>query len=514
MSDQSQSSNSGRKNGAMYHGGLSGKIFLTWLPCLMLLVALLGCKTYDIIPKVTIKEPKLPVPPKEVSVVFNRPLPTIDEVFAMSAHESYSNDTFKIKPGEKLAVALFVSPESKDITGRVATDILYLNLEKNKVVTVERQSLAVLMNEQSLMKNESTELSRKQISQMIDRIKNTKYYVVGTIGARSSEQVTINLNYWYDLKYLAAYNREAERVNKGIIRYNNQLYPIIKDTIWPLNAQIQLHNFAVLYLALKDKEFQKLIEYKDKSESKEPTEYEKALKYFRRLRQSFGWSLPYKFDRKYPSLENLIGEKTFDLSQQAIILRERANNLRNACRMLPEAQKNQLMHEAEILDEKAEIFEKKGAEIFSEKVQFYRNQPLKQLILSNKAKSYYGIKDADGDQPLVIPDVKFYNNQVTYYNELLKQAGLSDFLMKAYSTPPLIPLIKKETTLKKLVGNKNVVTNYTKVELTLRFINTATSEIEWIATASRHSQNVNEALNLAFRKIVEKMMPKHKKTRR
>lgn len=478
-----------------------------WFVCVSMVTVLSGCvSTNTITPRVTLKEPELPTPPQRTSLIFKRPWPTVDEVFAQSAYASYSSDEFKIESGEKLAVAMFVSPGGKDITGRVATDILYLNLLKKGVGTVERQSLDTLMLEQELLKQESVDLSRKQIAQIVDRINNANYYVVGTIGSRKSEQVTINLTYWFNKKYLKEYNQEAEKVNKDIIRYNNQLYPIIKKKVWPLNEQIRLHNFAVMYKALQDKAFVDLINPEKKKNPYEMSEYEKSVEYFSQLHKQSGFSLAYSLDREYPSLTNLIGKRIFEFTEKVQAMREEANDLRNQAQASLPAARTPLLEQADSLDQQADKLESQSAEQLKTQLGFFKLNALKQLILSGQAKTRFGIEDANDNQPLIVLDVTKYNNLVSYYNELLQQAGFSERLVEAFATPPLVPLVKRVNSLTELYGPRQVETNYTNIELTMRFINTKTSEIDWIVVASRDSRNVNEALDLMFEGIVSKML--------
>ena len=483
------------------------------LCCLGIVVVLLsGCRTKCPIPYVNTKKYKLPKRPIVLHVSPTKyKMPDINAIFDYPKVKIDSSDDKFILGRKKIAI---INPDPKDINARIFTDIFYLNLKKKGVDILERDTVDSIVRENRMVKNGEMQLTEREIQASINQLKKADYVFVPTVGKVKTDKILIDEGYWYGVFNQKTYNKEIAAANKAISEYNNKLYPILKLMLLPYNAEVRLHNFAVLYNAIKNDKFMRLI-HKTPNVSNIPRSSLSPEDIVRNLINSRANGLPWYFNSLFPPKASLLGidsisfeayEAQKDLERYSALadgVRGTANariydyNIVIAKERLKRAREMQKFME-----------EEKGAGLSAADFKTMKVDGIKQLVLKASARVRYGINEKGGQkiQTIIIPIVDGYNRQVDYYNNYLNQAGITNKLVRAYSIPALIPL-KKQEVLSKKMGSKRVYT-HTNVGMTMRIINAKSSEVMWIVESSRDRQSTNSAINAICKTILDQISKK------
>ncbi|MBU8902086.1 MAG: hypothetical protein KOO69_05050 [Victivallales bacterium] len=485
-----------------------------------------GCQiTQHKIPGVTISRPRrLPQRPTG-RISFKKRFPTVQDVFRMESSMNTSdslNGKFILPQKCKVAIALFADTDPKNIDGRMATDILYMNLMKRGYSLSETDEIKKIIQDNSLLTE--TKLDEKALSKTIAKLKHTDYLIIGNMDALQRSQVNINLSYYYALLYQKEYDSLCRKYNAQYAKFNKKLYPIIRKTIWPLNDEIRLHNFAVMLQVQSNSKFAEAVKNKVvlatglKNSDILDLENHRALTFQ-------DDSLANELDRMYPQLDQIVSTieglqresvKIQEYRKLAAKYRKLAHELslnknadpKNIQQLLAAAAKadSDLKNIIKADQEKGQELALSGnfmsfADLLS---QYY----VKQLVLRSRATAKYGISlDSNAEQAFIVPYVIEYNQKVRYYNGLMGDLGISHRLYEAYACPSLIPLYPN-VDLEKVIGPKTASIDVATINFTIRVFDTKTGKVKLIASGTGQNSNIITVMNMMMNRLAQRLTNK------
>lgn len=477
-----------------------------------------GCKIaqYDI-PEVSIARPKtLPQRPTE-RISFKKRFPTVQDVFTMESMMDVSGK-FQIPKKSKIAVALFADTDPKNIAGRMATDILYMNLMKRGYKLSQTDSVKKILQDNSML--DETKLDEKALSQAVAKLKKTDYLIIGNMDAVQRSHVSINLSYYYALLYQKQYDKLCSKYNTEYAKFNKNLYPIIRDTVWPLNDEIRLHNFAVMLAAQKNSSFAEVVKNKTvlstglKNTAIMDLENHRAMSFK-------DDTLANELDRMYPQLDQIVSTveglqresvKIQEYRQLAAKYRKLAQELSMKKNADPKNIQQLLTAAAKAdadLEKIIKADQEKGQELalsgnFMSFADLLSQYYVKQLVLRKSATAKYGIKLKSTEEAFIVPYVTDYNQKVRYYNGLMSDLNISHRLYEAYACPSLIPLYPN-VDLEKLIGPKSISVNVATINFTIRVFETKTGKVKLIASGTGQNSNIIAVMNMMMQKLASQI---------
>jgi len=472
------------------------------------------------IPEVTIQRPEsLPQRPTG-RISFQKRFPTVQDVFKMESLMDVSGK-FILPKGKKVAIALFAGKDPKNISGRMATDILYMNLMKHGYSLSETDSVKKILQDNSLLKE--TELDEKALSKAVAKLEKTDYLIVGNMDAVQRSKVSMNLSYYYALLYQKQYDKLCRKYNTQYAVFNKKLYPIIREIIWPLNDEIRLHNFAVMLSAQKNSQFAEAVKNKVVLATGLKNSNILALENHRAMTFKDD-TLANELDRMYPKLDQVVSTleglqresiKIKEYRQLAAKYRKLAQELsikknsdpKNIQQLLAAAAKAESDLESLLKAER-----EKGQELalsgnFMSFGDLLSQYYVKQLVLRRNSTAKYGISLKKSEQAFIVPYVNDYNQKVRYYNTMLSDLGIPHRLYEAYACPSLIPLYPN-VDLEKVIGPRTASVDVATINFTIRVFDTKTGEVKLIASGTGQNSNIITVMNMMMKKFAERLTKK------